>query len=598
MNRVLKYKNGSKMILWFLVGVIFFLSINLFFWRDYQSINATTMAVVSSLLFSMTLSIWNYESRIFFILLVGMLFFGGLPLINLLTGYAVTPGVIINNLGIGLILVSAFLMLLYLFQNRRGGVASIMTFSIVLLGGALMFMVLPFWLYFIVSHEALRADIVLTVYQTNYHEALSYIAGQSKLYLVIAVIVVLLFVYGYIKFLQLTKSIDHTEKSKKLNYLVVGFIIMGIFYGYKYFVYYEVNTVINRVAEAVHSYEAFRDNREIRLQRLAQLKGLYQDESKKGVYVLVIGESQARDHMGIYGYSRQTTPWLTGLKEKNETLLFRNAYSNHVHTVPSLTYALSEKNQYNIVSLAEANSIIDMANAANMDTYWISNQERYSVFDTPVAEIASMAKHQIWINDNIGNTAETRFHDGMLVEKLPNEKEAKNALIVVHVMGSHVTYRERYPSGFTRFSDGDKLVDNYDNAIFYGDDVLGKIYNKMKNNPNFMGFIFFSDHGEEPQGNLAHESSKFTFNMARIPLIMNFSDTFIRNNPETFNRLRLHEDYFWTNDLLYNMMISILGIEGAPIVEPQLDLSNDTYDRTKNNLTTLHGEKRIVDDNE
>ncbi len=137
MNRVLKYKNGSKIILWFLVGVIFFLSINLFFWRDYQSINATTMAVVSSLLFSMTLSIWNYESRIFFILLVGMLFFGGLPLINLLTGYAVTPGVIINNLGIGLILVAVFLMLLYLFQNRRGGVASIMTFSTVLLGGGI-----------------------------------------------------------------------------------------------------------------------------------------------------------------------------------------------------------------------------------------------------------------------------------------------------------------------------------------------------------------------------------------------------------------------------------------------------------------------------
>ena len=89
-----------------------------------------------------------------------------------------------------------------------------------------------------------------------------------------------------------------------------------------------------------------------------------------------------------------------------------------------------------------------------------------------------------------------------------------------------------------------------------------------------------------------------TANMARIPLIMNFSDTFIRNNPETFNRLRFHEDYFWTNDLLYNMMISIMGIEGAPIVEPQLDLSNDTYDRNKSNLTTLHGEKRIVDDNE
>lgn len=358
--------------------------------------------------------------------------------------------------------------------------------------------------------------------------------------------------------------------------------------------YYEVNTLVHRVAESIHSYEEFKNNRELRLQRLAMLKGLHQDNSQKGVYVLVIGESQARNHMSVYGYPRQTTPWLSILKEAKGSIMFKNAYSNHVHTVPALTYALSEKNQYNELTLSDVNSIIDMANAAGMDTYWISNQERYSAFDTPIAEIASMSNHQTWINDNVGNTAETRYLDGKLLDSLPTGKEVTNALIVIHVMGAHATYRERYPSNFAKFSSNDQLVDTYDNAITYNDDVLKRIYTQVKQYPNFMGFIFFSDHGEEPKGNLAHESSKFTFNMAKIPLVMNFSSRFIENNPHIFEVLRLHKDNYWTNDLLYNMLISVMGIKGAPVIEPQFDLTNSQYSGNKDNLTTLYGEKRLA----
>lgn len=55
------------------------------------------------------------------------------------------------------------------------------------------------------------------------------------------------------------------------------------------------------------------------------------------------------------------------------------AYSNYVTTVPVLTYALTDKNQYNSVSMAQAYSLIEVAAAAGFDTYWISNQERYGI---------------------------------------------------------------------------------------------------------------------------------------------------------------------------------------------------------------------------
>lgn len=79
------------------------------------------------------------------------------------------------------------------------------------------------------------------------------------------------------------------------------------------------------------------------MMRLQALSGLHIDEKDKGIYILVIGESETRDHMHAYGYSRETTPWLDSMVSKSGTILFQHAYSNHTHTVPALTYALSEK---------------------------------------------------------------------------------------------------------------------------------------------------------------------------------------------------------------------------------------------------------------
>ena len=105
-----------------------------------------------------------------------------------------------------------------------------------------------------------------------------------------------------------------------------------------------------------------------------------------GVFVLVIGESETRNHMQVYGYDRETTPWLQDQRENRENITFSNAYSNHTHTVPVLTYALSENNQYNEIALQDAYSIVEAANAAGYETYWLSNQRKLGAWDTPVAE--------------------------------------------------------------------------------------------------------------------------------------------------------------------------------------------------------------------
>lgn len=357
--------------------------------------------------------------------------------------------------------------------------------------------------------------------------------------------------------------------------------------------------ILNTIDSAREELVTFKKYGEAKLRRQKQLQSLTDlkiREDSGGIYVLVIGESETRDHMHIYGYERENTPFLDSLKSLSDAVIFSHAYSNHTHTVPCLTFALSERNQYNDINLVDAYSVVEVAKAAGYDTYWLSNQERFSPWDTPVAEIASVADRQVWLNGNVGKQINTFYYDGKLLDFIPDMSNMTNGFIIIHLMGNHLSYDDRYPEAFNKFSRGDKTIDTYDNSILYNDFVLRSIYEKVKNVPHFQGMIYLSDHGDDADKHLGHESSKFTYRMAHIPLIMLFSESFMQNRRELYETLKSHKDSYWTNDLLYNVMVNILGVQGIPNSEPVLDLGNEKYGGSADILMTLHGRKRISED--
>lgn len=63
-------------------------------------------------------------------------------------------------------------------------------------------------------------------------------------------------------------------------------------------------------------------------------------------FALIIGETHARSNMSVYGYSRETTPWLNKAAADKKVILLQNWFSNAAVTTHSLEYALTAKNQY------------------------------------------------------------------------------------------------------------------------------------------------------------------------------------------------------------------------------------------------------------
>ena len=457
------------------------------------------------------------------------------------------------------------------------------------------FLILPllFWGYYLVSGQLLSADILLTLFQTNLSETRSYLANQNITRWIISG--VLIFVILLISLYRIHKiNIIHKQSKLLIVFVLLSLIFLGNTMKTKVMNIYFINTICNTY-QALNSFKAYAEGKTLREQKLQTLHDVSIAAGQGGVYVLVIGESESRDHMSLYGYNRENTPWLQQLQTVHGTIVFNHAYSCHTHTVAALTYALSEKNQYNDIQSADAYSIMESAKAAGYQTYWISNQERFSTWDTPVAEIASTADHQVLVNGNAGEQVSTLYYDEALVNYIPDLTTVHNAFIIIHLMGSHQSYSDRYPGQFNQYSGKGKIVDTYDNSILYNDAVLQNLYLKIHNNPDYKAWIYFSDHGDDADANKGHEASKFTFTMAHIPLIMNFSDSFIETHRDKYNVLKNHSAAYWSNDLLYDLLIDLMDIDGVNINQ-DLDLASKQYNRNEGNLMTMHGQRSVVDD--
>lgn len=522
------------------------------------------------------------------------LLYGSTAYIKLFTDAVLRGNEISSAIALG-VMIGSFLIIVFairtVFKNK---VISCILYGIsYVLGMAAILFPLLFFCYYLATGALLSSDILLTLFQTNTNEIASYLKGQDLFRwggtLLLICVCMIFFCY-------FNRLVYFGVSVKRLISCGILILIMCIFIVPKAG---QNAYILNTIDSAREELVTFKKYGEAKLRRQKQLQSLTDlkiREDSGGIYVLVIGESETRDHMHIYGYERENTPFLDSLKSLPDAVIFSHAYSNHTHTVPCLTFALSERNQYNDINLVDAYSVVEVAKAAGYDTYWLSNQERFSPWDTPVAEIASVADRQVWLNGNVGKQINTFYYDGKLLDFIPDMSNMTNGFIIIHLMGNHLSYDDRYPEAFNKFSRGDKTIDTYDNSILYNDFVLRSIYEKVKNVPHFQGMIYLSDHGDDADKHLGHESSKFTYRMAHIPLIMLFSESFMQNRRELYETLKSHKDSYWTNDLLYNVMVNILGVQGIPNSEPVLDLGNEKYGGSADILMTLHGRKRISED--
>lgn len=208
---------------------------------------------------------------------------------------------------------------------------------------------------------------------------------------------------------------------------------------------------------------------------------------------LVIGESAYRKHLSLYGYPVKTTPFLDSLSQVEPPVLkYYNGIAAAPFTRNVLRMALSFASPRNMTPFYEEKTLIDLANDAGYETYWISNQGASGIQDSYLGYLAAGTKQAIFTQG--GYLANDDFDLIPLLRKVHNSN--RKQFFIIHLVGSHNDYSDRYDKVDAEAIPGDKsLVNEYDRSIHHTDRVLYRIYDVMQQDSTAV-FFHFSDHGE------------------------------------------------------------------------------------------------------
>ena len=312
-----------------------------------------------------------------------------------------------------------------------------------------------------------------------------------------------------------------------------------------------------------------------------------QDFKDKPNVIVLIGESASVYHWGLFGYKYNTTPNLKRIEEEGNLLAFDNVVSvdDHTHGVMESVFSLdSLRTNFNNTPLFPA-----VYKNAKYQTHCYDNQ--YFVGGVNFLSDPILSRLMFTTRNKSGYRYDEELIRTVKVSNAPS-------LYVIHLMGQHYTYTQRYPQNWDKFQAKEydkirwsgnqrKLIAEYDNATLYNDFVVTSLINKFKNTNSVL--IYFSDHGEEVfelrdyngHGNAAY-SPDLRYQI-RVPLIVWMSDTYIKNHKDVYDKAVANMHTPIITDDVSHTILSLGGIM-TPWYNPHRDFLNSKYNRKKRRI--------------
>ncbi|MDA1069451.1 MAG: phosphoethanolamine transferase [Verrucomicrobia bacterium] len=460
------------------------------------------------------------------------------------------------------------LMLIYMYANRFGAHgarwASVVGFLL-----SVGLSILPF-AYIVYSFQlggGFSDDVVYSIMATDVRESLEF--GRtflSPMWVIVGA--------AFMAIVLVQKLKQETSGSRKIPNIVPAVQIMIILVIFctqlQYFRLYRFPAAC--ILTYYRELALFREMQE----RLESNKIQFEAGKEEGgeTFVVVIGESLNKNHMGLYDYGRDTTPLLVEHGKAGDLLVFQRAYSSHTLTSETLSLSLTEANQQNGKNYFDSISILNVLKRVGVESSWITNQVLQGEWDNNISIIAHQADRLVPYNRWVGSVVRTRDSDEVVLgayADMLSVKSEKNRVIFVHLMGNHWRYSGRYPESYEVFSDTNEPIDreawlslgeeirqqvnDYDNSVLYNDFVVSSLLSLLKKSGGVSGFIYISDHGEDVYGGREHHAQLFTFDMIEIPMIVWFSDQYRERYPGKYSAMASHTDELFCNDALYDTLI-------------------------------------------
>lgn len=313
-----------------------------------------------------------------------------------------------------------------------------------------------------------------------------------------------------------------------------------------------------------------------------------EEEEKKELIIMVVGEAARADRFSLNGYEKDTNPLL----KQEEIINFPNMYSCGTATAQSVPcmFSIFDKADYDYKKGISTQNVLDvLKHTNNIDILWRDNNSD----SKGVALRVDFEDYRTSQTNTKCDDVECR-DEGMLLgldEYIKNHKD-KDILIVLHQMGNHgPAYYKRYPKEFEKFTPvcktnqleectQEEVSNAYDNAILYTDYFLSKVINFLKaySNTHETAMFYMSDHGESlgENGFYLHGMPYMIApnEQKHIASLLWLGDGEMKED-YNIEKLNTYKNKEFSQDNLFHTLLGLFEVE-TDVYKKDMDILNDS----------------------
>ena len=324
--------------------------------------------------------------------------------------------------------------------------------------------------------------------------------------------------------------------------------------------------------------------------------------------VLVIGESYNKHHSQLYGYDKPTTPRQMAMAADSSLVAFTDVVASW--NLTSFVF----KHMLSLWAVGEEGEWCDeplfpeVFRKAGYHVDFLTNQ-----FQPKAKDAVYDFSGGFFLNDpdfskrqfDTRNSRTYRYDETLLkaYDALNQRDKSRDSLetskiqgrlTILHLMGSHVDYRARYPKQRQYFSPSmyqrpeltDKqrrILSDYDNSLRYNDSILWAITQRFMDKDAVV--IYVPDHAEEifdgkPYIYGRMHGANIDYRLARngmeIPFWIWGSPRYIERHPYGWKAIQAAKDRPLMTDVLPHLLLYLGGIS-TPLYHPELNVITPEY---------------------
>lgn len=327
------------------------------------------------------------------------------------------------------------------------------------------------------------------------------------------------------------------------------------------------------------------------------------EDEEEEISVLVIGETARWKNFGLNGYQRNTTPHLS--QQKN-LVSYSHLVTQANLTNNSLPIILSRANAIHSDIAYHEKSVCEAFAEVGYHTAWISDQD----FNAYQERIIGTCDYTATINDK---NHEKYVYDIDLMPPFETflQQSSKKKFIVVHSLGSHFKYGQRYPESFKQFQpcyennmdylsinkdNAELIINAYDNTILYTDYFLSSLIQRLEKKGGIWSVIYLSDHGEnlydDEENLILHGSLIVSAYEARIPFFVVYSDDYQKRYPEKVLNIEANKEKNITSEVVFHSLLDMANIEDD-IIDTSLCISRKSL-MNQDSTYILNGNRKPI----